>query len=99
MPVLAKAVTHTPCPAVLALLTLTTTISFHQVDRRASILLVPYIGWTLYAAIMMNIAAGGHEEEVGLIQDSAVFAGVCTAIQLPYMRTQLVAACVGAAGC
>ena len=52
---------------MLALLTLTTAISFHQVDRRASVLLVPYIGWTLYAAIMMNTAAGGHEMKVCLI--------------------------------
>ena len=58
------AAADTAWPAVLGLLTLTTLVSFHQIDRRASVLLLPYVGWTSYAALMMNLSADGHEDEV-----------------------------------
>ena len=54
--------------AVLVVASLTTIISFHQIDRRASILLLPYLAWTCYSGTIMNIAGSGHEsaDEVGV---------------------------------
>ena len=57
--------------AVLVVATLATVISFHQVDRRASILLLPHIGWTCYAGTLINMAVSGHEDQVLLVSTRA----------------------------